>query len=797
MPLTIPTLDDRRYQDLLNEALARIPVHTPEWTNFNESDPGVTLIELFAFLTENLLYRSNQIPERNRRKFLSLLGIPLQPAVPAHGLVTISNDRGPLSTLSLNDDIEVLAGQVPFRTDNGLDVLPIEAQVYFKRQIQNPPANLLAYYNSLYASYRGQQLDTPPVLYETVPLSQKIINAGGVNLYADTADNALWVALLVRASDKPYTEKIDDARQAIAGQTLSLAVVPVLNNASAQLLPVGQVASGTGARLQYAIPKMPPGGILPDDVRYRVPQYTILDGNALNDVLAQPGVVEMVLPGDVEQLKLWSNLDPLEAGVGNFPPALADSALSDRLITWLRITAPPSAQVQLLWVGINAVSVTQQAYVANELLPDGTGAPDQQATLAKTPVIAGSVQLTVTPNTTNAQPEQWQEIDDLLAAPPEVPVGNSTLQPGTPLPSSASAKVFSVDAEAGTIRFGDGAHGARPPFGATLRASYAYSVGFDGNVAAGSINSASALPAGLSVTNPVRAWGGADAEAAGDGEKQIARYLQHRDRLVSAQDFQTIALRTPGLDIGRVEVLPAYHPVLAPNAPGDAAGAITLMVIPTYDPLHPNAPVPDNLFLQTMLNYLDPRRLVTTEIFLQGPTYQDIWVSIGLKVVPGASVAQVRDDVKAAIAQYLSPLPAAPSLAAALDSQLDVLAASPYAQAQRGWPLRKPVIDLELLAVASRVPGVLLINALLLGQGSGSGVHQVSMSGLDLPRLAGMNVAVGDPIGLDQVRGQVAPDGAGGAGTQGGDGGTGGPGAPPTPPVPPFAPLPVTPEECS
>ena len=79
MPLTIPTIDDRRYQDLLNEALARIPVHNPEWTNFNRSDPGVTLIEVFAFLTETLLYRANQIPERNRRKFLSLLGVPLQP----------------------------------------------------------------------------------------------------------------------------------------------------------------------------------------------------------------------------------------------------------------------------------------------------------------------------------------------------------------------------------------------------------------------------------------------------------------------------------------------------------------------------------------------------------------------------------------------------------------------------------------------------------------------------------------------------------------------------------------------
>src|SRR5947209_16371676 len=116
MALKIPTLDNRTYQDLLNEALARIPVHNPEWTNFNRSDPGVTLIELFAFLSESLLYRCNQIPERNHRKFLSLLNIPLQPATPAQGLVTFTNDRGPLQTITLNNDLEVRAGQVPFRT---------------------------------------------------------------------------------------------------------------------------------------------------------------------------------------------------------------------------------------------------------------------------------------------------------------------------------------------------------------------------------------------------------------------------------------------------------------------------------------------------------------------------------------------------------------------------------------------------------------------------------------------------------------------------------------------------------
>src|ERR1700758_5106095 len=114
-----PTIDSRTYQDLVDEALARIPIHNPEWTNFNHSDPGVTLIELFAFLTENLLYRANQIPERNRLKFLSLLGIPLQPASAARGIVTFANERGPLRTFTLSPGLEVRAGSVPFRTDFG------------------------------------------------------------------------------------------------------------------------------------------------------------------------------------------------------------------------------------------------------------------------------------------------------------------------------------------------------------------------------------------------------------------------------------------------------------------------------------------------------------------------------------------------------------------------------------------------------------------------------------------------------------------------------------------------------
>src|SRR5207302_5390410 len=102
MPLQLPVLDDRTFEQLLEEAKRRIPVHTPEWTNFGmESDPGLTIVQLFAFLTDNLLYRANRIPERNQLKFLQLLGVSLRPAAPADGLITISNERGPVEALPL------------------------------------------------------------------------------------------------------------------------------------------------------------------------------------------------------------------------------------------------------------------------------------------------------------------------------------------------------------------------------------------------------------------------------------------------------------------------------------------------------------------------------------------------------------------------------------------------------------------------------------------------------------------------------------------------------------------------
>jgi predicted phage baseplate assembly protein len=80
--LPAPNLDDRRFQDIVDEAKRLIPRYCPEWTNHNLSDPGVALIELFAWMSEMILFRLNQVPDRLYTKFLDLVGIePFPPSV--------------------------------------------------------------------------------------------------------------------------------------------------------------------------------------------------------------------------------------------------------------------------------------------------------------------------------------------------------------------------------------------------------------------------------------------------------------------------------------------------------------------------------------------------------------------------------------------------------------------------------------------------------------------------------------------------------------------------------------------
>ena len=89
-----PKLDDRSFNDIVEEAISMIPRYAPEWTNHNPSDPGITLIELAAWMTDLLIYRLNQVPDKNYVAFLNLLGIKLRAPRAAKALVRFAPRRG-------------------------------------------------------------------------------------------------------------------------------------------------------------------------------------------------------------------------------------------------------------------------------------------------------------------------------------------------------------------------------------------------------------------------------------------------------------------------------------------------------------------------------------------------------------------------------------------------------------------------------------------------------------------------------------------------------------------------------
>jgi len=747
MPITLPAIDDRDFDTLVKDALTFASVHAPEWTHTGPSDPGVTLVELFAFMAETLLYRANLIPERNRLKFLQLLGIPVRPASPAHGLVQLRNEAIEQRNETLSSGLQLFAGALPFVTDAGLDVPPVEGLAVLKRTVISPDPALLDYYKELYEATgrewvvasettTASQPDTAttppdPVLYETVALDAL---PAALDIGAEAVDGAIWLAVLATAKAAPPNIKsaeraivLANAREQLAGRTLSVGLIPELADSSARLIP------GSPANPPPAFTVWMPN--LDGTAGSSNAAYRRLDAIAPEGFPDRAGILQVTLPSEAAAIATWPEDEPLEAGVGNLPPLLADEDISNRLLTWLRIDGLAVGGVRLRWAGMHCVPVTQRTRVARELLAPGDGDVDQQRRLGHGQVLKDSVRLSV-------GGQSWTLTDELEAAPAEGPI---------------SAKVFALDAEAGIVRFGDGVHGARPAPDAEIAVSYDWSNGSAGNVAAGVIKLGPTLPSGFKVANPIACTGGIDGEDAATAERRIPLVLRHRDRAVSADDFVEVLKAAPGADVGRVEVLAAWHPDLSPALPGDQPGVVTAMVIPRVDPAHPDNPFPDPDFIDALCKYLAPRRLVTCEALLRGPVYTGVWISVGIEIVAGQAVAVVRERVRAALRDHLAPLP--PSVTGAPAAILPGF--------ENGWPLFRAVTAYELAAVVWRTEGVANVTGLLLADAGGSRRDSVPMQGLQLPTIVGLSVTLGDPVSLDDLIGR-------GGGLDGGDGGDGG-----------------------
>lgn len=738
MPILVPVLDDRNYEQILEEALRRIPVYTPEWTNFGiESDPGVTIVQLFAFLTESLLYRANRVPELNRLKFLQLLNLPLLPAAPASGLVAIQNERGPVAQLILEQGIVVSAGNVPFITRDAVNVLPVQGVVYYKRPVPSTDPRYETYrlkYEAVLVAQLAEQADAEglplpssdefealgvqPEFYEPaqMTLPTRSDPSPAFDLENQPLDRALYLALLAPQGVDP-----EQARQALANAALSIGIAPAASGDVPALQPQ-----------QVTTSQDPTAGLVFEiadasalDAQGRpLARYIRLKTYQTSDIFISSGIVQVELPG-ASQLQTWSFEEPLDDGTGDFPPRIEDEQMRERLVTWIRMRLPENAtesstgasgrDYRLTWVGINAARVVQAVPVTNEYLGLGNGEPDQAVALANLPPLPASMRLVMEglPDPSGGTTwETWRLTDDLLSAGPD-------------------ELVYTLDPEAGVIRFGDGLNGYRPPFGRRILASYEYGGGPQGNVGIGAINASrdARLQGGYTISNPVPTTGGAQGETPLDGERRIPLVLRHRDRLVTQQDFRDITRRTSGVSVGRVEALPLFLPT---NADLEAPGVVTVMVIPLTDPVTPLWPVPDRDFLRRVCEYLDPRRLVTTEVYVRGPEYLKVYLSVGIRVKAGYFPDEVEQAVEQQLQFYLCALP-------------------PYGPDGAGWPLKKTIQRKDLEAVATRVPGVEYVETIEMGVESPQDISDYPISGLQLPQLVGVSVRQGSAEPLEAV----------------------------------------------
>lgn len=134
MPRDVPNLDDRTFEQIKKELLLRIPRYTPEWTDWNESDPGVTLVELFAWLAESIGYRLNRAPQRALLTFLDVLGITPDPARPASTDLTFTVRQGEPGPITVPErtvvasNVQTDDGPILFETERGLELMPLRLQ---------------------------------------------------------------------------------------------------------------------------------------------------------------------------------------------------------------------------------------------------------------------------------------------------------------------------------------------------------------------------------------------------------------------------------------------------------------------------------------------------------------------------------------------------------------------------------------------------------------------------------------------------------------------------------------------
>lgn len=687
-------LDDRKFQDLVDECLLRIPRYCPEWTNYNPSDPGVTLVELFAWMTDQMLARFNQVPRRNYVTFLELLGVRLRPPTPAKTEVTF------YMSASLPENYTIPAGTevATVRTEE-------EEAIVFSTDA--PVAVGKPRIRHLLTAPSAEQ--EPQILRDRFIGSWRMERTGewqGLELpfFDDTPEPGNCFYLVF------------DSEALIEGNVIALTLK-------------GEAATSTGIN-----PEMPPrrwegwnGEKWQPILLHESDDQT--QGFSFSEIVRQGG-------------------DPLSGAdvVLHTPKTWPVSHFFTYQGRWIRCvyTRPGTYQAGYTRspriVGLSArsiggsVTASQSTLIRNEILGESDGNPGQTFQLQGVPVLPRREDEYILVTPLGGLPQIWQEVNDFSTSGPEdlhytldSLTGKVQFGPLIREPTQLREKMAWRASEQG-IRGDQGSltlingrqgdrnafqpmsasgiesmerqYGAVPPRGANLQiVSYRTGGGLRGNVQAGTIQIVkSAVPYVAAVINHIPGRGGADSESLDEAVIRAPRMLRTRDRAVTIEDFETLTLEAGGGAVARTLCLPPTHK--------SEAGTVRMLLVPKPDTLSiergegidPDLFTVSPTLVNRVLTYLDDRRLLGVQVLCNQPDYMGVSVQTEVALKPEyknpSAQQQIIFSMQVALYRFLNPLTGGPD--------------------GTGWPFGRPVYPSDIVTILQNIPGVLYLGSVQL-----------------------------------------------------------------------------------
>lgn len=603
-----PVLDDRSFQQIVDEMKKRIPLYCPEWTDHNVSDPGVTLIELFAWMTELILYRLNQVPDLHYIRFMEFLGLEHKAPSAAQTGVTFWLTK-PLTYEGDPDNVGLpIPGGVEVSTTQTESDAPIIFATDDAFKIKAPQLTVmvleraLAGQRSVHAVLRGDDL-------------RRVQSAtGALSMFSETP-----------ADNDAVNFGFEHGARDLSFHILSLRLR-------------FDTTTAIGINIDY-------------------PPYVW-------EVLTGPDSWEAA---DVERDSTRGMTTPGEVVL--HLPRLARQALFDcDAYAWVRVRVRQSSandpvdlrrkmhpyresprleqieQVATLGATINASHVR---YVTNEHLGESDGSPGQRFRLSGAPVVlpllpAERLRVKVNAADQDSAQELWHYVETFAD-------------------SGANDQHFTIDSRAGEVRFGPAVrtprgeivrYGKVPPRGAQLYFErYRHGGGAQGNMPRKQLNMLkTSIPYVDHLENRRPALGGADVQSLEAVRMEAQRLLRTRGQAITAEDYEMRVLERFGASVARAKCVLAVvdgkqvaRVVVTPHLTGDR-GQMRAIDLHVGSPLR-----------SAIEQYLDGIRLLTVRVEVKIARYCQVRVEA--EVQPSANVdpVQLEQEITHFLDGYLHP----------------------------------------------------------------------------------------------------------------------------------------------